>query len=147
MKQFPNAKSLTQAIETLNFKSQLDNKSIHAPLELGEVKGYLNKLMEDEAREKLTHDKILSMVAENFGVKVEDITGKSQSRDSVLPRQIAMFLLRKELAMPYVKIGHVFSRDHSTVMSSIKNVTKSLESKDKEIASHITDIQRKIVNF
>ncbi|MDN3504259.1 MAG: chromosomal replication initiator protein DnaA [Rhabdochlamydiaceae bacterium] len=147
MKQFPNAKSLSGAIETLNFKSQLDNKSTHAMLELGEVKSYLYKLIEEEAREKLTHEKILTMVAENFGVKIEDITGKSQSRDSVLPRQIAMYLLRKELSMPFVKIGHVFSRDHSTVMSSIKNITKSLESKNKEVASHLTDIQRKIVNF
>lgn len=145
-KQFPNAKSLALAIETLNFKSQLAN-AMHEKLELSQVKQYLQKLIEEEAREKLTHEKILSMVAENFGVKIEDITGKSQSRDSVLPRQIAMYLLRKELSMPYVKIGHVFKRDHSTVMSSIKNITHSLENKDKEIASYITDIERKIVNY
>ncbi|MCF7852890.1 MAG: ATP-binding protein [Simkaniaceae bacterium] len=147
IKQFPNPKSLTQSIEMLNFKSEL-NDQIHPDMqELGEVKSILNRLIEEETKEKLTYEKILALVAENFGIKVDDITGKSQSRECVLPRQIAMYLLRQELKMPYVKIGHVFSRDHSTVMSSIKIIAKHLENKNKEVSSYLTDVQRQIVNF
>jgi chromosomal replication initiator protein len=146
-KQFGTAKLIAQAIETLNFKSQLQHGSRHKILELSQVKDYLAKLIEDESKDKLTHEKIIAMVAENFGIKIEDITGKSQARECVLPRQIAMYLLRQELQMPFVKIGSLFFRDHSTVMSSIKNIASGLENKNKDISSHLMDIQRRIVNY
>jgi chromosomal replication initiator protein len=147
IKQFPNAKSLTKALEILTIKSHLHKMDQKQLLELGETREFLAKFAEEESKEKLTDEKLLHLVAENFGIKIDDMTGKSQSRESVLPRQIAMFLLRKELQMPYMKIGSIFSRDHSTVMSSIKNVMKGLDDQDKEISGYLSDIQRRITSY
>ena len=43
-----------------------------------------------------------------------------------------MFLCRQKLSLSYVKIGEVFSRDHSTVISSIRAVSQKLEEPDRE---------------
>jgi chromosomal replication initiator protein len=106
----------------------------------------LEELIEKNERVSLSPQKVLSLVADSFGIKTEDILSKSQSREIVLPRQLSMYLLRKELKMPYIKIGNVFSRDHSTVMSSIKQITKSIESQHKDLYYHLSDIQRKLYN-
>jgi chromosomal replication initiator protein len=145
IKKFSNAKSLTKAIEILTIKSHLHKLDLKQLLELDEAKEFLSKFLEEESKEKLTEEKLLQVVSENFGIKIDDMTGKSQSRESVLPRQIAMYLMRKELKMPYMHIGTIFSRDHSTVMSSIKNVIKGIDDQDKELNTHLNEIQRKIV--
>lgn len=147
MKKFHHAKALTKAIEILTIKSHLHKTDTKQLLDLEEAKEFLEKYLEEESKDKLTEEKLLQIVSENFGIKVDDMTGKSQSRESVLPRQIAMFLLRRELKLPYMRIGTIFSRDHSTVMSSIKNVTKGIDEQDKELSSYLNEIQRKIVSF
>lgn len=106
----------------------------------------LQELARHSQESSLTPEKILSLVADAFGIKVDDILSKSQSREIVLPRQLSMYLLRKELKMPYIKIGTVFSRDHSTVMSSIKQITKSIDNQDKDLFYYLNDIQRKLAS-
>ncbi|MCI5052195.1 MAG: DnaA/Hda family protein [Simkaniaceae bacterium] len=143
---FPSAHSLSHAIESLILHAHLDKLDLESPLSLNRVKEHLTHLFEEENKAKLTPDKVLQLISEIFGLKTEDITGKSQSRECVLPRQIAMYVMRSELKMPYMKIGAYFSRDHSTVMSSIKSIKKGLETKDKEIAFYLSDVQRKLLN-
>ena len=89
------------------------------------VKHYLNDLIQREEEIKLTPQKIIYGVAEHYGIRAEDILGVSQTRESTLPRQLAMYLCRKELKLPYQKIGDIFERDHSTVMTSIKVIEKN----------------------
>jgi len=45
-----------------------------------------------------------------------------------------MHFCREKLKMPYIKIGDLFSRDHSTVMSSVKHIQKSLDNDHRDIA-------------
>lgn len=142
---FPTAKSLNHALESLILGTHLDKVDTSHPLPLNTVKDQLTRLYEEENKAKLTPDRILQMISDIFGLKIEDITGKSQSRECVLPRQIAMYILRNELKLPYMKIGRVFSRDHSTVMSSIKLIKKGLEAKDQEIAFYLSETHRKLL--
>ncbi len=108
------------------------------------AKQILADLIQEEEQNTLTPQKILKAVAEQFGIKAEDILGKAQNRDSVLPRQIAMHLCRTELKIPFVKIGDIFSKDHSTVMSSVKLIQKALDNDVTEIAGHWYTIFKKI---
>lgn len=91
-----------------------------------------------------TIDSILSAVSHLFGLKASDLTGKSQSRQFALARKISMYLLRKELKLPYMQIGRALSRDHSTVMSSIKQVSDGLENNDQEISYYLSGLKSKI---
>lgn len=140
---FTSPASLVEAIDKLAGKFNL-TKGQMIPLE--NLMPTIQELIDRDLESSLTPEKILEFVADIFGIKVEDILSKSQSREIVLPRQIAMYLLRKELKMPFIKIGTIFSRDHSTVMSSIKQIDKGIESQDKDLLYYFNEIQRKLVS-
>lgn len=138
-----NTKSLVRAFEALVLRTHLNQgvaKAASLPLPLKTVQNYLSDLIQEEERSVLTAGKIIKTVAEYYGIRTEDILSKSQSRDCVLPRQIAMHLCREELHLPFMKIGDIFSRDHSTVMTSVKQIQKSIETKNYEIQSSVKSI-------
>lgn len=90
---------------------------------------FLQDLIAKKEASTLTFEKILSKVSHHFGIQAEDLLGKSQMREIAYPRQIAMFLARKNLKIPFQKIGKLFGRDHSTVMSSVKQIQKGIDEK------------------
>lgn len=89
----------------------------------------LKDLLAKQSENALSFEKIVKLIAAHYGITSEDILGKSQMRASVLPRQVAMYFCREKLKLPYQKIGELFGRDHSTVMSSIKLVQKGVDDK------------------
>ena len=137
---FKSHKSLTRAIEALVLRTHIDRRK--DPLDLEATKTYLKDLTDKEEEQGISPGKILQGVAQKFGIRIDDILGKSRSRDCALPRQIAMYLCRHELKMPYIKIGDLFSRDHSTVMSSVKLIANSVENRETEVTNSITEIQK-----
>lgn len=87
----------------------------------------LRDLLEKEAENALTPEKIVKGVANHYGITQDDILGKSQMKGIAIARQMAMYLCRERLKLPFQKIGEIFGRDHSTVMSSIKLIQKGIE--------------------
>jgi len=136
--------SLTRALEALLLRSHLQSTSgaMSVPL----AQSLLADLLREEKQHIVTPDKIIGSVAEHFGIKSDDILGKSQRRECVTPRKIAMYLCRKTLDMPFVKIGDTFGRDHSTVMTSVRAIDKVLDSEDRELAGAVTSIKKTIQN-
>ena len=100
----------------------------------------LQDLLQQTAVKEVNFESILEKVAEHFGIKVEDILGKSQSREIAYPRQIAMFLTRDKLKIPFQKMGEHFGRDHSTVMSSVKQIQKLFDVKQSPTFIDINQI-------
>ena len=144
---FPTPKSLKQSIEALVLRTHLHaktNKIASVYITVTQVKELLADLLLEQHEAALTPGRILQHVAEYFGIRTEDILGKAQTRDCVLPRQIAMHFCRNELKLPYLKIGELFSKDHSTVMSSVKLIQKGLDANDEEIVTPCRTIIKKI---
>jgi len=138
--QMKTPKSIEKVVQTLSMAHhQMKSKE--------EIKKIIDNLIAQETKEVLSAEKILDIVSQSFGIKPDDLLNKSQSRDSVLPRQISMYLLRSLLKMPYLKIGKYFDKDHSTVMSSIRQVSKGLEKQHEDLMFHMGQIQRKIVSM
>jgi len=127
--------ALIRSLEALILRTHIKGSSSSTTLGIPTVKRHLTDLILEEEQQALTHEKIIQKVSDQFGIKVEDILSKSQSRDCVLPRQLAMFLCREKLQLPYMKIGDIFSRDHSTVMSSVKLIQKGIDEKKQDIES------------
>jgi chromosomal replication initiator protein len=92
----------------------------------------LKDLIEKEQANELTPEQIIKDVAGHYGITSEDLLGKSQTRECSLPRAMAMYLCRKNLNLPFQKIGDLFDRDHSTVMSSVKQIQSGIEKKTIE---------------
>lgn len=145
---FPSGtKSIMRALKALILRSHLNERtgSIYPPMiSVHQAKIVLNDLILQEQQMALTPGKIIQQVAEYFGIKSEDILGKAQSRDCVLPRQIAMYFCRTELKMPFMKIGDLFEKDHSTVMSSVKLIQRAVENDERDIAGPLDIIRKKL---
>jgi chromosomal replication initiator protein len=83
-------------------------------------------------RNELGLDDIVKCVADTFNITVEEICGRGRSHDIVLPRQIAMYLLREEANASLPQIGEVLGgRDHTTVMYGCDKITDLLERDDR----------------
>lgn len=141
-------RQLTKALDALVLRTHLRGaiSVLKAPLTVESAKHYLKDLIEEEEKNILTPEKIIQKIAEYFGIKPEDILGKSQTRDCVLPRQLAMYFCRNEIKMPFTKIGDLFERDHSTVMTSVKIIQKGIQEDGSEIAQSVNIISKKIQN-
>lgn len=147
LESFSTVKSLNKALEALILRSHLNQssgKSTHGQMTVHFARQLLSDLLIEEENAQLTPEHIIQNVAEYFGIKPEDIYGKGQTRDCVLPRQISMHLCRMQLKMPFVKIGDLFTKDHSTVMSSVKLIQKGIDGDDAEIAGPYRMILKKI---
>ncbi|MBS0654022.1 MAG: chromosomal replication initiator protein DnaA [Verrucomicrobia bacterium] len=142
---FPaNLPSISRALEALILRTHLSGKTLSQPISRRLAEELLKDLIESEQEQAVTPQKIIAAAAAYFGIRTEDILGKSHAQEFALPRQIAMHLCRTQLNLPFMKIGAVFSRDHSTVMSSVKQVQQRLDQFDHETASAIAEIQFKL---
>lgn len=138
-----STKTVLRALDALVLRSHL-NQGIErdqvSPLSLKIAQNMLKDLILQEERALLDPGKIIRAVAEYYGIRIDDILSKSQARECALPRQIAMHLCREQLHLPFMKIGEIFERDHSTVMSSVKLVQKGLDSKNHDIIAPLNSI-------
>jgi chromosomal replication initiator protein len=97
------------------------------------------------ARRRLPSPKlIIDKTAAYFDVQPEDIIGPRRDKDIVLPRQIAMYLMRSELNLSHPKIAHhVGGRDHTTAMHSIKKIERLIET-DDDLRTEINQVKERI---
>jgi chromosomal replication initiator protein len=120
------------ALQTLSLRTK-------GPVTKEKALTVLSDLIEEAKTTPLSAEEIIAKTAIHFGIRSEDILGKSQAREHAQPRQIAMFLCREKLDLPFQKIGAIFGRDHSTVMSSVKHIQKQKENASCEALSEIED--------
>lgn len=74
---------------------------------------------------------VLALVARDCGISLDQLTGPIRKRELVQARQIAMYLLRQLLDLPYATIGALFGgRDHATVMHSVEKIDALLPTDD-----------------
>jgi len=140
---FPSSfKSCMQALETLIMRLRLGTSGHkNEKVSLLKLKDLLADLIGQERRSALSPEKILNITAESYGITKQDLLLKSQNREFVLPRQVAMYLVRKHLKLPYMKIGDLFQKNHSTVMSSVRHIEKMISDQSTDVGSSIASIE------
>jgi len=90
--------------------------------------------------EQLTPERIVTTVAERFGVKVDALCGQRRTQSVTLPRQVAMYLIRTLTDLSLVEIGRVFGkRDHTTVIHAHSKITTMVQN-DKAFADRINGL-------
>ena len=89
-------------------------------------------------------ERVVNLVAESFSLTAERLIGRDRSRAVALPRQVAMYLLRREADISLPQIGKVLGgRDHTTVMYAIDKVTDMLE-RDERLRRQVVQIRQKL---
>ncbi len=93
---------------------------------------------------KITIDAIQRAVAENFGMRVSDLKQKNNSRNVVVPRQIAMYLAKQMTEASLPEIGRQFGgKHHTTVMHSIGKIDEQRRT-DKDLHRTINKLQEQL---
>ncbi len=100
----------------------------------------LKQFIDTQAR-RISIDAIQKAVAENFGMRVSELKQKNNSRQVVVPRQIAMYLAKNLTDASLPEIGRQFGgKHHTTVMHSIAKIDE-LRRSDKELNATINKLQ------
>jgi len=92
----------------------------------------------------LSAKQIIERCARHYQVSVEDIVGPKRDKDIVVPRQIAMYMLRSELHLSFPKIARELGRkDHTTAIHSVEKIEK--ESRiDADVRNALAEIKERL---
>ena len=93
---------------------------------------------------KITIEAIQRAVAEQFGMRVADLKQKNNSRNVVVPRQIAMYLAKQMTEASLPEIGRQFgNKHHTTVMHSISKIDEQRRA-DKDLHRTLNKLQEQL---
>jgi len=111
---------------------------------LSYVKSVLGSVLEQPRQKTIDSNAILDVVSGYYTLSLEELCGKSRKKEIVRPRQIAMYLLRKENNVSFPTIGEYFGgRDHTTAMHACDKIEKLLEH-DEEMVREINFIRERL---
>jgi chromosomal replication initiator protein len=88
----------------------------------------------DNQVKKVTIEAIQKVVAEQFGLRLNEIKAKDNSRQIVYPRQIAMYLAKQMTDASLPEIGRQFGgKHHTTVLHSVDKIEGARKT-DKDLS-------------
>lgn len=135
-----NIRELEGALNRIIAFHQLNNTT---PT-LDSVKAILGGISANHRRSGLTPKKLLHSIALFYDINMDSLLGASRKKELVVPRQIAMFLMREELKASYPNIGNeIGGRDHTTAMHACIKISTLMES-DSKIKNDILVLRQKI---
>lgn len=92
----------------------------------------------------VTPKQIVDKTARHFQIDVKEICGAKRDKHIVVPRQIAMYLLRSELHLSFPRIaGELGRKDHTTAIHSVEKIEKAIKL-DYMIREQVAEIREKL---
>lgn len=92
----------------------------------------------------VTPKQIVDKCAKHFQIETGDIISPKRDKHIVVPRQIAMYLLRSELHLSFPRISVELGRkDHTTAIHSVEKIEKAIKL-DFVIREHVAEIREKL---
>jgi len=99
---------------------------MHQEISVSMVEEILEHYVHPEP-DQLAPERILTTVAEAYGVRPDAMCGRRRTHSVVQPRQIAMYLLRQFTELSLTEVGALFGgRDHTTVIYACERVAERL---------------------
>jgi chromosomal replication initiator protein len=118
-----NIRELEGSLNRLLAIAQLQGK----PLTVETARGALTTLALDGKRRHLGTGEVLAAVSEHYRIPVSDLQGKQRDKHIVVPRQVAMYLMRQETEASLLEIGQALGgRDHSTVLHGCEKIGREI---------------------
>ena len=135
-----NIRELKSAVTKVIYQMTFFNRP---DISLDEVRALLENHFSGGPSKKLTVADIQKEVEGFYKVSHADLVGKKRNRNIIYARQIAMYLCRQLLDLPFNDIGKKFNRDHSTVMYSVSNVEEKMK-ENRELQEEIETLRQMI---
>jgi chromosomal replication initiator protein len=87
---------------------------------------------------------VIERTARHFQIPLEDMLGPKRDKDIVVPRQVAMYMLRSELHLSFPKIAHELGRkDHTTAIHSVEKIEQEVQL-NSDIRTAIAEIKERL---
>jgi chromosomal replication initiator protein DnaA len=98
------------------------------PMTIDTAKAAMANLSTDMRQRRVSIEDVLNAVAEHYRIQVDDLKGKARDKHVVIPRHVAMYLMRQETEASLLEIGQALGgRDHSTVLHGCDKITRQVE--------------------
>ena len=135
-----NVRSLEGTVNIIKAYHELNGM----PLDLPNVSRAIKDMYMESGHNLPTPALIISEVSRYYSIEENLLRGRLKSNNIVMPRQIAMYLIREMTHQSYKNIGQEFGRDHTTVLSSMQKVEALIAKNDKETIDNLRDITANI---
>ena len=131
-----NVRQLEGTVKKIKAKHELNGEPISAEL----VDTVIEEVKSINPGLNPTPDMILKTVSNFYSMPVDQILANKRSKDTVRPRQMAMYLVRKLTSYSLPEIGKVFGRDHTTVMHACNKIED-----ERKLSAETDDIIRTLI--
>ncbi len=135
-----NVRDLESAFNQVAGHSEFHNEKVT----IEQVKRILKDTLSKPQRKTVNVQEIIAAISSYYNISNTELCGKSRKKEIVRPRQVAMYLLRKESSMSFPSIGEHFSgRDHTTAMHACEKIEKLIE-QDEELSQEVGFLRERI---
>ncbi len=135
-----NVRQLEGVVNLLAATLRIQNRELN----MENVKQIISDYLGASAR-RLNPATITSAAAAAFDINPEFLKGKKRKREILIPRQVAMYLIRDLTDLPLEEVGAFFGRDHSTALNAIRKIASMMEA-DSSFRRNVLDIRESLLN-
>lgn len=90
------------------------------------------------------YEEVISIVSEYFGVDKSFVMGESRKKEYMIPRQVAMYLLKKKMNFTFERVWNIFNwRNHASVVYSCKKLETTIK-KDQNLFNEVSTLRDKM---
>jgi len=102
------------------------------PISIELAQAVLSNVLYNPKKRQVTPERIAKAVSDYYGVGMEQLQGQKREKSIVVPRQIAMYLMREETDVSLLRIGaELGGRDHSTVLHACDKINREMQVNDE----------------
>jgi len=136
-----NIREMEGALNKVIFFEKINNRSP----KVDDIKKLLGGIV-NKPKKTTNFKKIIKTISSFYNLEEKDLLLKTRRKEIVKPRQIAMYLLRKELKESYPSIGRRFGgKDHTTAIYACSKIEKEIEN-NEDLLSEINIIKEQLYN-
>ena len=118
---------------------------VSRPVTLDLVKMAIADTLHSSNRRRVTDKAVLDAVSSYFDVSLDVLQGRRRDKHTALARQVAMYLLREEVSLPYSAIGQLLGgKDHTTVMYAYRRIGEQLNA-DTHLRRDLTNLRESLL--
>jgi chromosomal replication initiator protein len=118
----------------------------HQPITVDIAATALSELLDTSRRERISNDAIIDAVAKFYNIDLKILKGRGRSRNIVVPRQIAMYLMREETESSLMEIGEELGgRDHTTVLHGCDKIATEINT-DNRLRADVLALRERLYN-
>ncbi len=116
------------------------------PITIDVAAAALSELLDVSRRQRISNEAIVDTVGKFYGIDLKILKGRGRSRNIVVPRQVAMYLMREETDSSLMEIGtELGGRDHTTVMHGCEKIATEINT-DARLRADVLAIRERLFN-